>query len=571
MLKNLLENLVYNLDFFKVNMNLHFTKGRNKFSSIIGFLYSICILTVLAFYFFKSDMIQKLNPTIGTQIIPLLSPPYININDKKLNLIFGMTGVNDLSSFQIDPSIIRINIAFAQIEIKKQMKQFNPGKFHLCTQEELQNQTFINNRNNFSGYCLDSFNYDLNGWLLDSNFSTLVLQIYICDNKTSNNTCKSPEEIDSFLENKYFLLIYQDFVESLQNYENPISEFQRVETFRFSRSIATKFRVNLIKGELTQNDGIIGNSYKNLEYYTQADYKDFQTYYRNLEESSPIAEIYFLSANKLKKTSRVYEKFTDLLARLSGIANTLMAIGFFVITIYQNFSMKIYFVNKLFKFFMNDYFFSDIKSFENKPPESREKINKKSFVNINLENKSGNFEKKEYITNSKQQQIEFVYLDQKQIIDGKENNEIDNSTSQVKFEKEIELKLLLMKKSRRFTIFNYLFSIFKKTFGMNLTRQEKFLFIAEGELQNIFDVKQVLRRIKISENFVNIFLDDKQKNFLNSYYFFKERQVMRKKSYKKEKIINFIKHLEELNLSNIDLKIKNSYKSMLDTYIELIN
>ena len=78
-------------------------------------------------------------------------------------------------------------------------------------------------------YCLkyDDANFEkLRGYMTTDDYSYIRLDIFPCNNLTSNNTCKPREEIDKYLRNTYVEFRIQDLELTPQIYETPV-QFER--------------------------------------------------------------------------------------------------------------------------------------------------------------------------------------------------------------------------------------------------------------------------------------------------------------------------------------------------------
>lgn len=58
----LADNLLYNLDFFKTPFMFAFNSGREKMSSLIGSIFSLIIIAILMYFFFRAKCFPKKTP-----------------------------------------------------------------------------------------------------------------------------------------------------------------------------------------------------------------------------------------------------------------------------------------------------------------------------------------------------------------------------------------------------------------------------------------------------------------------------------------------------------------------------
>ena len=92
------------------------------------------------------------------------------------------------------------------------------------------NNEYISGMEIYIIYCLDDYELEIKRSVFDQDlfFYQMNFEMYACSNETSNS-CKSQNEIQSFLQDIYFGFYYQDFIFDFNNYEIPLKAFPGAE------------------------------------------------------------------------------------------------------------------------------------------------------------------------------------------------------------------------------------------------------------------------------------------------------------------------------------------------------
>jgi len=208
----IIKDLLYEADIFKYKFNFTFDNGKECLSTQTGKSLSISLFVILLILFLESDLITKSNSTNLIQDLNPETNPEISLNSENFNLRFGIYDQN-LIFYPLDSSSFNLAISsmfyYVDPTLQQSIKIETLKKYQKCT--------------NFSMYCLDDNNFFLKGLLNGKNTSLIMVKISLCDNSTSNNTCKPKEEINQFILGKFLAIWYQDFSINYDNYENPLS------------------------------------------------------------------------------------------------------------------------------------------------------------------------------------------------------------------------------------------------------------------------------------------------------------------------------------------------------------
>ena len=80
---------------------------------------------------------------------------------------------------------------------------------------------------------------------------------------------------------------------------------------------------------MDQDDGVIFSSVTQFNYFTRDELITSSASRTSIDNSSPLVQLWIFSAGDMEKINRTYQSLPDLLAKLSGIANLLIIVGFY--------------------------------------------------------------------------------------------------------------------------------------------------------------------------------------------------------------------------------------------------
>jgi hypothetical protein len=171
--------------------------------------------------------------------------------------------------------------------------------------------------------------FQLEGGIFDVYSSEIMIELNICNNITSNITCKTVEEIEAYLQGKFFGIYYSDYYPDVQNYENPIKTFPRLEQISLSPLSQYIGQLYLRKGEMIQDDGVIFSSVTQFDYFNRDELTFTLSARASIDDPALLVQFWIFSAQKLEQVNRAYQSLQDVLAKLSGIANLLIIVVFY--------------------------------------------------------------------------------------------------------------------------------------------------------------------------------------------------------------------------------------------------
>ena len=314
------EHILYELDMFKAPFFFRIKGSSEKLSTKLGSILSIIIVLCLMIIFSQSDMILKTNPSVISQTNSLAKRLKINLEASLFKVKFGIYD-NLLHSYPIDSTIFSIEFGNSNVFIDpnnkgNRMTQLNRKNISECIKK---------------GVYSMSDDLQIEGYIDEPSSSYLYLFLRACDNETSLVMCKSQEEIDIFFSDKNLGITFQNSAFDFNDYNNPIHNTSSTEYIILDSRMSKTLNIFIKKAEFKDDNNPFFSKPKLIETYLK-DYSqsDF-TQNVLINKSTPIAQIRIFSSNNLLQNTRVYQKIDQVFANLSGIANFLIIIGFFLV------------------------------------------------------------------------------------------------------------------------------------------------------------------------------------------------------------------------------------------------
>ena len=153
-------------------------------------------------------------------------------------------------------------------------------------------------------------------------FQYLNIAIVQCDNSASNNTCASPEAIESRLDSSWFSLFYADLAIDGKNYTRPDVRFRKSYYTLISTIMSKKGTLKLGHVEMTTDSGWLLKGEKTEEYVKLTGTEEFFDL-----KPDPDGFMYqtIIVADRLESSyDRSYIKIQESLAQAQGLITTLM-------------------------------------------------------------------------------------------------------------------------------------------------------------------------------------------------------------------------------------------------------
>ena len=502
------------IDLFRLPVTLGFNKS-NKLSTKSGKFLSLFIFSFFMYFLSTSDLFSHLKPQILTQDFKLKKRTGFFLNNQ--NFTFSLAVADNNNLLIHDPTIFYFEmVKFSQFNGND--KIIETKALTLCKKNDYylfpEQETNINLNNT---YCLPSEGFKIEGYWNENNITYLYVNLNKCQNSSeNNNSCKSDEEINQFIDDKYINMYIrspnvdngnfeQPFMPELQIYYQQLSSklYKYIEFYLQKTTVSNDvgwFFQSLVKIQ----DTVIGKVYYDSAFYT----------YTNIFYS-----VSLYSGERETIISRKYQKIQDILAQFAGVCNCLMLIGFFCVKIENGFHLKYLSMNKLYNFPNMDLDKSQ-NSKKTNNSENNEKNSKKNRQQILF----GVETSKMNIVNSSESKCEFeLNSSLKPIKRGKSiKQRIFDIMSFQRWELIKKLKekfpddnlrkyknLKLKKHHLKFSFWEYLKLAFKgKKIG--LSERDKLFIEGEMKIEREMDIINIVKRFQDVENLKKILLNEKQ-------------------------------------------------------------
>ena len=292
----------------------------------------------------NSDMLKKVNPIVLIQSAETeVRPSFLFTGN---DIFFAFSIADNYQDYPPDSSIMTFTVSqvsgengFITNEEKKELRQ--------CTGQDFARFPKYQNGFKFDNLlCLKNKTFNLNGFWDEPKMNYLLVHVEKCINSTESEIiCKSNEEIEEFINNKYFYFYVEQKTFDMNNQNDPISSGIKL----YYRGLSTKQSKYMDfffkKTRLLLDEGFLYNQ----ENLTQS-YSHDTPYFDSIENDQILFEIYIHPSQTIVTYQRRYEKIYGLLANLGGILNSLIMIGAIMIKLLYDWKINELILNKLYAF-----------------------------------------------------------------------------------------------------------------------------------------------------------------------------------------------------------------------------
>lgn len=389
------------LDLFRSPFLLYYN-GTRKRSSALGFLSSFIIYAYLFYSFFQSNLYLKENPIVVTQNLQNQHADPIHFDESKF-MAFGVSDV--FNNRAIDPTIFTIQFRYFTNASKYEVKEIK-----VCDLEDVNgNKTLYDfYRLNYM-FCLKNKSFYLEG-TPEENARFIVISLFLCNNATSNNTCKSQEDLDKFFNNfsttKVFAVIYDDLQINVDSYVEPFKKLNKVELQIVDPAVRKRSLINFKKATLATDSGWLFpkvESESNFLFST----KEFDFLIRR-DSNQPVFQYLFFSSKEEIRYFRRYQTIADFLGGFAGVAKLISIIcGIFVNNFLYIDTLK-HILNKIYAFpyYVNEKISKKIHKLKNK-------VEKTDFTTFCQSQERSSFTKAPFIQMSQRNSLNTTIMDKR--------------------------------------------------------------------------------------------------------------------------------------------------------------
>lgn len=306
-------------DLFRQPLMFYYN-GSQKRTSFFGFLSSLIIYVYLFYSFSQSNMYLKKSPIVVVQNIETQNAPPFLFGENK----FFAVGLSDsFNNRSVDPTLFKI-----QFRYFKNLTSFETRDLRPCELSDVQgNETLFKFHNMETMFCLKNKTFVLEG-TIDENPSFVVISLFLCNNLTSNNTCKSQEEINSFFNSftsqKLFYVFYQDTQVKLEDYDEPFKDLMRVDYQLIDLAVKKNQAINFKKVTVSTDSGwLFSNVGYKSSYLFSAKTSDFQI---RSSQNQPLFQFNLFSSKEEITYARRYQTISEFLGGFAGMAKLISII-----------------------------------------------------------------------------------------------------------------------------------------------------------------------------------------------------------------------------------------------------
>ncbi|CAD8071177.1 unnamed protein product [Paramecium sonneborni] len=337
--------------------------NRSKYTSKLGFLLSLLIGTLSAYYLIIeiTSMISKSKPSIYQTEVQVIETDSYYLNDQNFTLAISIAnrfsqpliGINkyfNLNVSQCTRERIRDQITGnLTVTLKCVEMPIEPCNMsHFTT--DLQKEYFKTIR--FGGVqCINRDYLKMNPPVLKGQFNALeykylYIQFTTCKNTTNQQNCAPQEEIDDVLQAGHYNVYKTDYLSQLDHPGQPYKQIITNEFTGFSSStsktIVQQYRIIQTKTD----EGLIWEEENIQRNIQQTEWREISDFYNQQYLVLHIVRLDFKQTNNL----RTYIKLQTILAKLGGILQIfIMFVAIISKPIIENL-MKLEIANSLFRF-----------------------------------------------------------------------------------------------------------------------------------------------------------------------------------------------------------------------------
>ena len=325
-------------DFYSISPSSRITFQNNRhFSSWIGRFLTLLTLTsfIGAFIYFGLNMMMHNNPNTIIAEQYQNNPEYLNITKENFFIAFGMKNITS-GDFIIDESIYVPELSIIS-KNKSMLWLNNVTKITIGPCEESDKPTTGNlveyfSTNPITGmYCIkDYFPVEMMGSEDSPYYEYISMSLNTCVNNVNNtgqSSCKSEEEIESFINENEFVVMMTSFAVDPFNYETPFDQHGSLVSIPTNTFLLALLELSFQQLLVNTDDGVVfqnQNAQKGLSQSTE------QIFYDQRNDGDPFVQLIF-NVDKVRKVyQRTYSKLQEVLANTGGAIQIITLLSFFI-------------------------------------------------------------------------------------------------------------------------------------------------------------------------------------------------------------------------------------------------
>ena len=334
------------IDFFGKEPELYIQK-RPKQVSIFGriFTFIFIIIYILIFSYKLYRMTQRIDITFYDSYSNTDEIPYIKITQDNFTLMFAI--LDEVGEPFIDDTIYYPEVYFSDDEedIEVLIERCNPDKIGVKFKEYFQ-YSEINDY-----YCLQNINFSL-----QPNINYLRININPCRNiYEDDDYCESPEFIEEYLQNKVFMVFFQDIMLTPLNYKTPIKARIRSLNTEIFKNLGQYLHTEMQIVRIETSTNIIG-----FDFLTEPKIEEFIKFdnevilpfpgYNFDDDTYPVTIFELQLNNKILLEKRQYIQLIDVLGEIGGFMEIMFSFFSIICSLVSDILYEKTITNNLFAF-----------------------------------------------------------------------------------------------------------------------------------------------------------------------------------------------------------------------------
>lgn len=305
---------------FNFKGNTTYSTAASKFMTVL-----VIALSFASFFYFVDNM--KNNPTTGYKEDFIVDADEVAMSSENFFFSFSMEDPRNVYLDYIDSTVYIVQATFSSWNYGMKETTYNYHELeiepcnlnHIPKRNELK-EAFLS-KNYTKNYCIKDYSkIKIKGAWASGSIQSIDLAFRPCNNKTENNTCKSPEFISKMIERSFVSIYYTSVSPKLEDYYEPLKYNFIYDYYQTSMELSNSVDIFFGLEKIETNSGFfvqetsynVGVTYiksRNLNFVNKYD----TTYLYLSITLDPLVKIY----------SRKYESIIDVLSKMGGIIKIL--------------------------------------------------------------------------------------------------------------------------------------------------------------------------------------------------------------------------------------------------------
>ena len=201
------DSILYTLDLFKTPVNFNIN-GQPKYSSIIGVLFSLTILTYVIYTIAIHDIFYQNNPKINTQnyVVPNDAYPTMYFNKYNFSVALGLQNYSGVHVVDYSYFAISMEITYSN-NLNNNPTKPRVSYMKVCNESDFADPNMFYDNGLKNTFCLaDDKTFKISGSFGSSEINYMIAKILPCTSQIEmdfNVTCKNQTMMDLFFSNHW--------------------------------------------------------------------------------------------------------------------------------------------------------------------------------------------------------------------------------------------------------------------------------------------------------------------------------------------------------------------------------